>query len=43
MTYEQIQAIPEAEFPDAELNVGPLEHWYLTVAEKIGDLPDYWY
>jgi hypothetical protein len=43
MTYEQIQAIPDAELPDAELNVEPLEHWYLTVAERIADLPDYSY
>jgi hypothetical protein len=43
MTYGQIQAIPDAEIPDAELNLEPLEHWYLTVAERIADLPDYSY
>lgn len=43
MSYEEMQAIPDEDTPDAELPAEPLEHWYLTVAERIGDLPDYDY
>ena len=43
MSYEEMQAIPDEDTPDAELRAEPLEHWYLTVAERIGDLPDYDY
>ena len=31
------------EVTDEEWEAGPIEHWYLTVAERIGDLPDYDY
>jgi hypothetical protein len=33
--------VPDEDTPDDELNAEPVEHWYLTVVERIGDLPDY--